>query len=143
MVNDNTALKSGEALLKLDQAFKTLGANLEEIRLGFAKVSIEITKKHTNGHGFCHGGVIFTLADATFGFACNSYNIQAVAQNCGITYICPVKENDTLTAEAVEIANYGRSAIYDVSVKNQTGELVAVFRGHSRTIGSPLFGTAK
>ena len=65
--------------------------------------AMKINQTHTNGHGYCHGGVIFTLADATFGFACNSYNVKAVAQNCTITYICPVMESEVLVSEAKEI----------------------------------------
>ena len=139
MTINKTAVKSGLALSKKDHAFKSLGAKLEEIRLGGAKVSLKITKDHTNGHGYGHGGTIFTLADATFGFACNSYNVKSVAQHCTITYILPVKEGDFLVAEAVEIKKYGRTAIYDVTVTNQTQEIVAVFRGHSRDVGGNLF----
>ena len=139
MINNETAVKSSIALAERDQAFKNLGATLEEITLGGAKVSLRITKEHTNGHGFCHGGVVFTLADTTFGFACNSYNVKSVAQNCNITYISPVQENDILTAEAIEIAKYGRSAIYDIYIKNQVWEIVAIFRGHSRDIDGHLF----
>ena len=120
-------------------AFKQLGANLENINVGTAKVSLVINQKHINGHGFCHGGIIFTLADATFGFACNSYNRKAVAQNCAITFISPVKKNDVLVSEATEIKKFGRSAIYDVTVTNQHQELVAIFRGHSREVGDQIF----
>ena len=100
---------------------------------------LEIKKEHTNGHGFCHGGVIYTLADATFVFACNSYNNKAVGQNCTITYISPVKKKDILISEAKEIKKFGRSAIYDVTVKNQNEDLIAIFRGHSREVGQNLF----
>ena len=133
------AAKSGATMMRDDFAFQKLGANLENINAGSAKVCLEIKQDHTNGHGFCHGGVIFTLADATFGFACNSYNVKAVAQNCAITYISPVKKRDILVSEAKEIKKFGRSAIYDVVVKNQNKDLVAIFRGHSREIGQKLF----
>ena len=133
------AVKSAETMHDCDPAFKKLGAILKSVDVGSSKVCLEIKKEHTNGHGFCHGGVLFTLGDATFGFACNSYNIKAVAQQCSITYIKPAQERDLLTSEAKEIKKFGRSAIYDVSIKNQNNELVAIFRGHSRDVGAPIF----
>jgi len=133
------AVKSGDTMLRDDFAFQTLGATLKNINAGSAKVCLEIKQNHINGHGFCHGGVIFTLADATFGFACNSYNVKAVAQNCAITYISPVRKKDILISEAKEIKKFGRSAIYDVIIKNQNKDLVAIFRGHSREVGQNLF----
>ncbi len=133
------AVKSGATMIRNDSAFQTLGATLENVNVGSATVRLEIKQEHTNGHGFCHGGVIYTLADATFGFACNSYNNRAVGQNCTITYISPVKKKDILISEAKEIKKFGRSAIYDVTVKNQNEDLIAIFRGHSREVGQNLF----
>ena len=133
------AWETGLAMVREDAAFRSLGATLETIDIGSATVRLKINQSHTNGHGYCHGGVIFTLADATFGFACNSYNVKAVAQNCTITYICPVMESEVLVSEAKEIKKFGRSAIYDVSIVNQKKDLVAVFRGHSREIGGNIF----
>ena len=87
-----------------------------------------------NGHRICHGGLIFTLADSTFAFACNSHNQRAVAAQCDITFIRPGKLGDVLVATAREISRSGRSGIYDVRVTS--GDVViAEFRGHSRTIG--------
>ncbi len=139
LTQEERAIKSGTIMVRDDSAFKSLGATVAFVGVGSAKVYLEVKESHTNGHGFCHGGIIFTLADATFGFACNSYNVKAVAQNCSITYISPVKKKDTLVSEAAEIKKFGRSAIYDVTIKNQNNDLVAIFRGHSRDIGSQLF----
>ncbi|MDG2473839.1 MAG: hydroxyphenylacetyl-CoA thioesterase PaaI [Paracoccaceae bacterium] len=133
------AIKTGTLMMQEDATFQRLGATLENIDKGSAIVRLEINHTHLNGHGFCHGGIIFTLADATFGFACNSYNIKAVAQNCNITYISPAKEKDVLFSEAHEIKKYGRSAIYDVTIRNSRENLVAIFRGHSRDIGNQIF----
>ena len=133
------ASKSGATIIKDDFAFRQLGATLENIDIGSAIVRLIIKQCHTNCHGFCHGGVIFTLADATFGFACNSYNLKAVGQNCTITYISPVREKDILISRAEEIKKFGRSGIYDVTIKNQNEDLVAIFRGHSRQVGDRLF----
>ena len=140
---EERAIKSGAVMIRDDSAFNNLGATLKNIDVGSAKARLKIEQEHTNGHGFCHGGIIFTLADATFGFACNSYNIRTVAQNCTITYISPVKQGDILVSEAKEIKKFGRSAIYDVTIRNQTKDVVAIFRGHSRELGDHLFDEKK
>ena len=92
----------------------------------------------TNGHGICHGGFIFTLADSAFAFACNTYNQRTVAQHCAVTFVQPGRRGDRLTAHAVERSRTGRSGIYDVTVRDSHGEVVAEFRGHSRTISGTL-----
>ena len=95
----------------------------------------------TNGHGICHGGFIFALADSAFAFACNSNGLRVVAQHCAITFLKPANLGDRLSASAVERAREGRSGIYDVTVKDEHGETIAEFRGHSRMIsGSWLQG---
>ena len=139
LTSKEQATKSSAAMIRKDSAFRKLGAKLKNIHAGSANVCLKIKQEHLNGHGFCHGGVIFTLADSTFGLACNSYNLKAVAQNCNITYISPVRKKDILTAEAKEIKKFGRSSIYDVSIKNQNGDLIAIFRGHSKEVGGQLF----
>ena len=90
---------------------------------------------HTNGHKICHGGFIFTLADSTFAFACNSYNQRTVAQQNAITFCAPGQLGDRLVARAVEVVRSGRSGVYDVTVSNQDGTIIAVMRGNSRQIG--------
>ncbi|PDT81632.1 phenylacetic acid degradation protein PaaD [Sinorhizobium sp. BJ1] len=117
-----------------DQASQRLGMTLDQIAPGTATISMAITPEMTNGHGTCHGGYIFTLADSAFAFACNSYNQRAVAQHCSVTYIAPAFEGDRLTAMASEISRRGRGGIYDIRITNQRGEHVAEFRGHSRTV---------
>jgi acyl-CoA thioesterase len=96
----------------------------------------------TNGHGICHGGFIFTLADSAFAFACNSYDQRTVAQHCAVTFLRPGTRGDTLTAHAVERSRTGRSGIYDVTVRNGQGQVVAEFRGHSRAISGTLLAPA-
>jgi acyl-CoA thioesterase len=93
-----------------------------------------VTADMVNGLDLCHGGFIFTLADSTFAFACNSYNQRAVAQIATITFIAPARRGDRLTAVAREVASFGRSGIYDIRVTDQHGRLIAEFRGHSRTV---------
>ena len=122
-----------------DQASKGLGMNLEKVFPGKAEVSLVIEDKHLNGHGICHGGFIFTLADSAFAFACNTYNQSTVAQNNTITFLLPAHKGQRLMAKATEINRSGRSGIYDVSVINEKNEAVAEFRGNSRTISGQHF----
>jgi acyl-CoA thioesterase len=84
-----------------------------------------------NGHEICHGGLIFTLADSTFAYACNSHNKSTVASGCTIEFLKPGRRGDVLTCEGVERVLQGRHGIYDMKVTNQHGEIVAVFRGKS------------
>lgn len=128
------ATASAEAMWNDDSASRRLGMSLDHIAPGEATLSMTVTKDMSNGHGNCHGGYIFTLADSAFAFACNSYNDVVVAQHCSITFLNPVRIGDRLTATAREISRRGRSGIYDISVTNQDGVHVAEFRGHSRVV---------
>lgn len=139
MTPQEVAKKSAEAMWARDRASKWLGASLDEIGPGRAVMSMTIEKHHTNGHDICHGGFIFTLADSTFAFACNSYNQNTVAQQVTITFVEPGKLGDRLTAEATEVSKQGRSGIYDIEVRRGDGALVAAFRGLSRTIKGTNF----
>ncbi|MBB5700758.1 acyl-CoA thioesterase [Ochrobactrum daejeonense] len=133
------AEKSAEAMWKDDHASQGLGMKIEAVSPGCATLSMEITQAMSNGHGNCHGGYIFTLADSAFAFACNSHNELVVAQHCSITYIAPGRLGDRLTAEARETSKRGRSGIYDIRITNQKGDHIAEFRGHSRTLSGTHF----
>ena len=87
-----------------------------------------------NGHAICHGGFIFTLADSAFAFACNSYNLTTVASGCSIDFLAPAREGDVLTAIGQERNVSGRTGVYDIEVRNQTGNTIALFRGKSYRI---------
>lgn len=117
-----------------DNATRHLGMELVSVAPGEATIAMTVTDIMTNGHGTCHGGYIFTLADSAFAFACNTYNQRAVAQHCSVTYIAPAFRGDRLTATAREVSRRGRGGIYDIRITNQEGEHVAEFRGHSRTV---------
>jgi len=117
-----------------DEASRWLGMELEEVRAGYAKVSMPVTERMVNAQKLCHGGLIFSLADSSFGFACNTHNQRAVAASCSIEFLRPAAMHDRLTAEAAEVAHAGRSRHYDVRVTNQKGELVALFRGKSAAV---------
>ena len=131
---EEIALRSAQAMWARDDASKWLGMSLDAVGPGTATTSFTVEQHHTNGHDICHGGYIFTLADSAFAFACNSHNRLAVAQHNTITYVAPGRLGDRLTAQAREIALYGRSGICDVRVTDQTGRLIAEFRGASRTL---------
>lgn len=130
---------SAAAMGANDKASAFLGISLVSVGPGVAKMQMPVSENHCNGHGICHGGFIFTLADSCFAFACNSYNQSTVAQHNTITYVAAGKLGDLLTAEAQEISRSGRSGIYDVLVKNDGGDIIASFRGCSRTIKGQNF----
>ena len=141
-----TADKEAQALARAcadamwagDRASQALGMKLVDVGPGRATLTMTIRDDMTNGHGMCHGGLIFSLADSAFAFACNSYNQNAVAQHCSVTFIRPGKRGDTLTATAIERSRSGRSGIYDITVTGGDGKVIAEFRGHSRVIDGSL-----
>ena len=134
MEADALAKAAGEAMWRADRASKWLGMQLEEIRACYTRLSMTVTADMTNGQDLCHGGLIFSLADSSFGFACNSRNQRALAAGCSIEYLAPAQLGDRLTAECREQATVGRTGLYDARVTNQKGELIALFRGKSATV---------
>lgn len=131
---DALARACAESMWAADNASKHMGMKLESVAAGTATMSMQVQDFMTNGHDICHGGFVFTLADSTFAFACNGYNQNAVAQQCAVSFLLPVRSGETLTAVATEIHRSGRSGIYDIRVTRDDGETVAEFRGHSRTV---------
>jgi acyl-CoA thioesterase len=118
-----------------DNCLRALGIGLIDVRPGFAILRMSVREDMTNGIGIGHGGMIFTLADAAFAFACNSHNQRAVAAAGSIDFLRPAHLGDVLTATATEQGLTSRHGIYDVRVENQHGETVALFRGKSSGIG--------
>lgn len=138
MTPQTRAEKAATAMMANDHASKWFGFNLDQIGEGTATMSMTVQPHHCNGHGICHGGVSFALADSAFAFACNSRNLVTVAQHNLVSYLLPGHLGDTLTATATEV-KAGRSGIYDVSVSNQDGKIIVEFRGFSRTLNRALF----
>ena len=125
----------GESMFAVDNASRVfMGMSLVECRPGRAVMRMTVREDFLNGHKICHGGFIFTLADSTFAFACNSYNINTVAAGCSIEFLRPAKLGEVLTAVGEEQVRKGRQGIYDICVSNQDGEVVAMFRGKSAHI---------
>jgi acyl-CoA thioesterase len=133
---------SATAMWIEDRASQGLGMSIERIGPGEAELSMVVRPDMTNGHGLCHGGFIFALADSAFAFACNSYDQRTVAQHCAVTFIRPGREGQRLTALATERSRTGRSGIYDITVRDDSGTVLAEFRGHSRTVAGTLIGAA-
>jgi acyl-CoA thioesterase len=141
MTDDGAALARAcaEALWAEDRASQGLGMRLDSVGPGRAVLSMTVTARMVNGHGICHGGFIFALADSAFAFASNSYGERAVAQHCATTFLRPARLGERLRAEAVERVRGGRSGIYDVQVSGESGVVVAELRGHSRTTSGRFF----
>jgi len=139
MTPKERAEAAARAMWSDDRASAWLGMELLEVDEGRATLALTVERHHTNGHGICHGGITFALADSAFAFACNSRNQATVAQHNIISYLAPARLGDRLTARAVELSLQGRNGIYDVQVTNQDGARIAEFRGFSRTIRGHLF----
>jgi acyl-CoA thioesterase len=132
------------AMWERDSASQRLGMVVSEVGPGRATARMTVTEAMVQGHGSCHGGYVFTLADSAFAFACNTYGEQTVAAGADIVFVRPVRLGDELVAYARERTRSGRSGVYDVTVSRVEGggspgdTVVAEFRGRSRTIGVPL-----
>ena len=135
MTPQQLAARVGEAMFASDRASREfMKMELVSCEPGRAVMRMSVREEMLNGHEICHCGFIFTLADSTFAFACNSRNKSTVAAGCSIEFLKPGKLGDVLTCEGVEQMLQGRHGIYDMKVTNQHGEVVAMFRGKSAQI---------
>jgi acyl-CoA thioesterase len=128
------AERVADGMYSRDTASRGLGIRIAAVGPGRAELTMTVRADMLNGHAICHGGFIFTLADSAFAFACNSYNLTTVASGCAIDFMAPAREGDVLTAIARERSVSGRTGVYDIEVRNQDGETVALFRGKSYRI---------
>jgi len=128
------AQRVADAMFARDRASQGLGMRIARVGPGHAELTMTVRGDMVNGHAICHGGFVFTLADSAFAFACNSYNMNTVANGCTIEFLAPAHEGDVLTAVAQERAQVGRNGVYDVEVRNQAGVTIAHFRGKSTRI---------
>ena len=120
-----------QTMLQRDAASQGMGMRLLSAAPGCARVGMSVRADMIQGHGTCHGGYLFALADSAFAFACNSYDEAAVALGCSIDYVAPARLGDQLLATADEQSRKGRTGNYDVRIENQQGELIALFHGKS------------
>ena len=120
-----------EGMYARDRAAQALGITVDEIAPGAAVCRMSVREDMVQGHATCHGGVVFTLADTAFAYACNAYNRATVALGAEITFVAPARAGEVLIATARERTRSGRTGVYDVEVTRQDGTLVALFRGTS------------
>jgi acyl-CoA thioesterase len=138
-----TAEAVREAMWANDRASKALGMVVTEIGPGRAVLTMTVREDMLNGLDICHGGLVTTLADSAFAFACNAYNETTVASGFDVNLLAPARLGDLLIARAVELSRSGRTGVYDIVVSNQRGEAIAAFRGRSYTMkGRPLLPAA-
>jgi acyl-CoA thioesterase len=119
-----------------DVASQSLGIVISDVGPGRATATMPVTETMLNGHGICHGGYVFLLADTAFAFACNTRGAAVVAAGADVTFLSPARAGQELVAEAAERVVRGRSGLYDVTVRCGDA-VVAEFRGRSRAITAP------
>jgi acyl-CoA thioesterase len=127
-----------DAMWANDRASKALGMQVLAVGPGTATLCMTVREDMLNGHDICHGGLVSTLADSAFAFACNAYNETTVASGFDVNLLAAARLGDMLTATAHEVSKAGRTGVYDIAVRNQRGEPVAAFRGRSYTLKGKL-----
>ncbi len=139
--SDDTARRSADAMWAGDAASQALGMTVVDVGPGTAEVSMKVREDMVNGWGLCHGGLIASLADSAFAFACNSHGVVTVAAGFEVDFLESARLGDELVATAVERALRGRSGLYDVTVRRTSDDVViAEFRGRSRSTGRDISG---
>ena len=134
------AERAAATLFERDRASQALGMHISGVRCGWAQVTMRVRPDMANGHGVCHGGIVFALGDSAFAFACNSYNEATVAAAASIDFLAVARVGDELTAEASELWRTKGNGLYEIIVYNQRGERIALFRGRSYRIDGQVVG---
>ncbi|MFF2073806.1 hydroxyphenylacetyl-CoA thioesterase PaaI [Kitasatospora sp. NPDC058162] len=138
------ARRCAEAMYADDRTCQALGITIDQVGPGRATAHLKLADTMVNGHGTAHGGYLFLLADAAFAYACNTHGVATVAQAAQVTFLRPASVGDELAAEAVERSRFGRSGIYDVTVRRADGTVIAEFRGQSQSLpGQPVPSAAR
>ena len=136
--NERLGRRIAEHLHQREGTAKAWNLNLEDAGEGWARCSMVLRDDMLNGHGTAHGGMIFSLADTAFAWACNSRNVKTFAQHASISFLSPGRAGEKLTAEAREQAGEGRTGVFAVEVTGEDGRVIAMFQGLSRTAGGPV-----
>ena len=129
---------SDREMMKRDRASASLGMVVERDDHGHAVVSMLVRDDMMNGHDITHGGFVFSLADTAFAIACNDDVVVTVAAGADITFLKATTAGQTLRATAIERVRRGRTGLCDVTVVDETGDVVAEFRGRSITTDKKL-----
>jgi len=138
VTEDDLAARCAQRMFEDDAATRGVGIRIATVGTGTATATMPVTAAMLNGFRVCHGGYLFMLADTAFAYACNSYNRLTLAAGAAIEFLRPAAEGDVLTATAGERSRGGRSGIYDVSIRNQRGDEIAIFRGRSHATDRPV-----
>lgn len=142
MTNLEIAQRCAEAMYARDAASQALGIEIDIPAPGSAVATMQVREDMVNGFDICHGGLVFTLADTAFAFACNAYDDLTVAAAANIELLRPSQCGDELRATACEDHRGRRTGFYTVRVHNQDGALVALFRGRSISKGEAVLNSA-
>lgn len=132
------AKRVAHAMLAAEGTGPAWGLTIDEVRAGYARVSMLVRADMLNGHGYAHGGMIFALADSAFAYVCNGANHASMAAQASIVFLDKVSEGETLIAEAEEVAREGRAGVTRVAVRTSEGRSIAEFTGYSRTLGGAV-----
>ena len=132
------AEQTAEAMYSRDAASRLIGLEILSVRPGHSRMTMVVRPDMVNGHHICHGGYLFTLADSAFAYACNAYNRNTVASACHIDFLAPAAEGEVLEAECEERSRAGRTGVYDTTIRNHHGKVIALFRGKSYRIAGEV-----
>jgi acyl-CoA thioesterase len=126
-----------QSLYLADRASQALGIDIMVVTPGRVRIEMTVRSDMVNGHGMCHGGIVFAFADSAFAFACNSYGEPMVAAGASIEFLAPTPLGERVTATATEISRSARHGIYDVAVSDAAGKVLAQFRGRCARLRTP------
>jgi len=132
------AEQTAAAMFSRDAASRLIGITIVSIRPGYSLLTMKVRPDMVNGHHICHGGYLFTLADSAFAYACNAYNRNTVASACHIDFLTPAREGELLEAECEERSRSGRTGVYDTTIRDHHGKVIALFRGKSYRIAGEV-----
>jgi acyl-CoA thioesterase len=138
MTADELAAHVAHHMLSEEGTGPAWGIRIEEVRAGYARLSMVVRADMLNGHRIVHGGMVFALADTAFAYVCNGRNEKTVAAQASIVFLGSAGKGDRLIAEAEEVATAGRSGVTRVSVRTRDGRVIAEFTGYSRRIGGAV-----
>ena len=138
MTPQQTAELVRDGMFARDRAAQSLAMRITHIAPGEATIEMPVRDDMLNGFDTCHGGFITTLGDTAFAYACNTRNELTVASGLSVDFVAPGRPGDVLVAEAKELSQAGRTGVYDVTIRNRQGQLIALFRGKSYSMkGKP------